>query len=86
MCFLLSDQAQRINGQIVRINGRQLALLAHPMIAAPVLERESWNFEEVAAAFEEQFEQRQFPIGIASAQVIPMSGGSVMWGIKLAAD
>ena len=86
VCFLLSDQANRINGQIVRINGRQLALLAHPMIAAPVLERESWNFEEVAAAFAEQLEQRQFPIGIASAQVIPMSGGSVMWGSKRAAD
>jgi len=82
VCFLLSDRARQVNGQVVRAEGKQLALVSHPMIAAPVLERDLWDFDAVAQAFDTQLAQRQLPIGIGSAEVTPISGGSTMWAGK----
>lgn len=61
--FLLSDAAEQINGQVVRIAGRQLSFVTHPLIADPVLESD-WNDKAVAAAFAETLADRQQPLGL----------------------
>lgn len=78
VCYLLSDRSAAINGQIVRIEGRQLSLVAHPMIAVPVLE-DDWTVERIAQAFDDDLGKRQLPIGIHSAEVRPVDVGSAYW-------
>lgn len=63
-CFLLSDEASRINGQVVRIEGRLLSLMTHPAVLVPVLERDEWTFEAVCEAFRSNLAQRQLPTGV----------------------
>ena len=79
VCFLLSDLAAKVNGQILRVEGRSLSLVAHPAIATPVLERDWWTFEAVAEAFESEFNARLLPVGVCAADVHPVAGGSKMW-------
>jgi NAD(P)-dependent dehydrogenase (short-subunit alcohol dehydrogenase family) len=71
--YLLSDAAAGVNGQVVRIDGRGLSLMTHPAVAAPVLDRDDWSFEAVAAAFEGELARRQQPLGIAALHVAPAS-------------
>lgn len=61
--FLLSDASAGINGQLVRIAGRQLSFVTHPMIAAPVLE-DDWTYDRVANAFAETLSSRQQTLGL----------------------
>lgn len=63
LCYLLSDLAAEINGQIIRTVGRSLLLIAHPGVALPVLDDE-WTVESIARAFETDLKARQFPSGI----------------------
>ena len=80
ICYLLSDRAEGISGQIVRIEGSRLSLVAHPAIAAPVLERDGgWSIDAVADAFDADLRHRLLPVGIASLEVRPVAGGSAMW-------
>lgn len=64
--FLLSDASSAISGQVVRIAGRQLSLVTHPLIAEPILEGE-WSYEAVARAFAETLAGRQQPLGLGYA-------------------
>lgn len=64
--FLLSDAAAAINGQVVRIAGRQLSYVTHPLIAPPMLE-DDWTLEKVMAAFAGPLEARQQRLGLAVA-------------------
>lgn len=64
--FLLSDAAGDVHGQLVRIAGRKLSLVTHPMIAAPVLE-DDWSFDSIAAAFARTLTARQHKLGLAFA-------------------
>lgn len=66
VAYLLSDAAAAITGQVVRIANRQLSLVSHPMIAAPVLE-DDWTFDKVAAAFDRELAARQHRLGLAFA-------------------
>mgnify|MGYP001577399430 CR=1 FL=1 len=68
--FFLSDAAAGINGQIVWIAGQELALVTHPMIAAPVLNGD-WTFERVAEAFRTMLGARQQKLGLAYAASEP---------------
>lgn len=61
--FLLSDAAEKINGQVVRIAGKQLSFVTHPLIADPVLEGD-WSYEAVAAAFSGTLAAKQQPLGL----------------------
>lgn len=65
--FLLSDEARAVNGQVVRIAGRQLSLVSHPMIAAPVLDGE-WTLDAVRGAFASTLAARQARLGLAQAK------------------
>jgi NAD(P)-dependent dehydrogenase (short-subunit alcohol dehydrogenase family) len=78
-CFLLSDLAAKVNGQIVRIEGPQLSLLSHPGVALPIREHAEWTFDEVAEAFRDDLGQRQMPLGVAGLQVEVMGLGSAAW-------
>lgn len=65
-CYLLSDAAAGIHGQIVRIAGDELSFVTHPMIAAPVL-RGAWSFEAVERAFAETLGNAQKALGLTFA-------------------
>jgi NAD(P)-dependent dehydrogenase (short-subunit alcohol dehydrogenase family) len=67
VAFLMSDAASEINGQVVRIAGRLLSYVTHPLIAAPVLE-DDWTYEKVAAAFGSTLGARQQKLGLAFAE------------------
>ncbi|WP_162419714.1 SDR family NAD(P)-dependent oxidoreductase [Microvirga brassicacearum] len=64
--YLLSDGARDIHGQVVRIAGRQLSFVSHPMIADPILEG-AWTFEAVIDAFEKHLRHRQHKLGLSYA-------------------
>lgn len=67
-CYLLSDRASDINGQVVRIDGKRLALMTHPAALDPVLERPEWTVEDVAAAFDTTLRARQQPLGVVVSE------------------
>lgn len=71
VAYLLSDRAASVHGQIVRSDGTQLSLVAHPAVVKPALARESWTADDVAAAFDETLAARQSPLGIAWADEPP---------------
>lgn len=62
--YLLSDAAESINGQVVRIAGRQLSYVTHPLIADPVLV-DDWDFDKIAAAFAGALAGAQQKLGLA---------------------
>ncbi|WP_414472394.1 SDR family NAD(P)-dependent oxidoreductase [Microvirga sp. M2] len=64
--YLLSDAASGINGQVVRIAGRELSFVSHPTIADPVLKAD-WTFEAVADAFDRTLRHRQHKLGLSYA-------------------
>ncbi|MDO8358667.1 MAG: SDR family oxidoreductase [Devosia sp.] len=66
VAYLLSDRAAGVNGQVVRIAGRALSFVTHPMIASPVLDGE-WTLDAVAEAFEATLAGRQLPLGLTYA-------------------
>jgi NAD(P)-dependent dehydrogenase (short-subunit alcohol dehydrogenase family) len=79
--FLLSDAASRLNGQLVRIEGRQLALVSHPAVLDPIIiSDEGWRPETIAATFEGVLSDRLVPTGMApllKAQYV--TGSSELW-------
>ena len=65
--FLLSDAAQDVTGQVVRIDGHQLSLVGHPAIMAPVCEREGgWTIEAIEEAFRSDLAKRLAPLGVTT--------------------
>ncbi|MBV9994255.1 MAG: SDR family oxidoreductase [Caulobacteraceae bacterium] len=77
VCFLLSDAAAAVHGQVVRIDDKSLSLMSHPAIAAPVFEAESWTPEALKAVFDARFAGAQFPLGVRAALVEPIDLASV---------
>jgi NAD(P)-dependent dehydrogenase (short-subunit alcohol dehydrogenase family) len=77
--FLLSDAASGINGQILRIEGRQLAIVAHPAVREPVLEGD-WTVSTIEAAFQETLSRYTVPVGMAPLlRAEYLSGASAFW-------
>jgi NAD(P)-dependent dehydrogenase (short-subunit alcohol dehydrogenase family) len=78
--FLLSDAASDVTGQILRIDGRQLSLVAHPGVALPVLEREAgWDIASIAKAFRSELARRQLPTGVVGLDVRPAEIVPLRW-------
>lgn len=68
--YLLADASAGINGQLVRIAGRQLSFVTHPVIASPVLESD-WTAETIATAFAETLAHHQHKLGLTYADPPP---------------
>lgn len=65
--FLLSDLARDVNGQVVRINGGDLALMSRPAVLSPVLRRDVWTPETIAEAFHTQLVSEQPSLRVVDA-------------------
>jgi NAD(P)-dependent dehydrogenase (short-subunit alcohol dehydrogenase family) len=62
--YLLSDRAEGITGQLIRFTGDQLHIVRQPAIKDPVLHREAWTTEDIAAAFDEILDRHLEPYGL----------------------
>jgi hypothetical protein len=68
--FLLSDASAGVTGQIVRVDGPQLALCTHPGILMPMRRHDGiWTYEAVDEAFRTDFAKRQLPLGIVGLEL-----------------
>ena len=77
--FLLSDRAQGINGQLVRIDKGDLQIYTHPALLLPAMHREHWSGEDVADAFDAQLRARQVPCGVWGMEQGPVPLTSGYW-------
>jgi NAD(P)-dependent dehydrogenase (short-subunit alcohol dehydrogenase family) len=71
--YLLSDLAEGITGQLIRFTGDQLHIVRQPGIKEPVLHRERWATEDIAAAFDGVLDHNLEPFGL-DKQVPPGCG------------
>jgi NAD(P)-dependent dehydrogenase (short-subunit alcohol dehydrogenase family) len=69
ICFLLSDSAASIHGQVVRVDAGSLALLTHPAVLEPVLKVDTLSIAAVDTAFSEQLCQWQQPLGLVTRRL-----------------
>lgn len=70
ICYLLSDASAAIHGQVVRIDGGVLALMTHPAIIAPVMQRDGWTVDSVAEAFANDLAGRQQKLGVVQVELV----------------
>lgn len=78
--FLLSDASSALHGQIVRIEGHQLAVVAHPAVREPVLKSDGWTVGGIEAAFSETLGRYLVPVGMAPLlRAEYLSGASEFW-------
>jgi len=83
--YLLSDAAAAVTGQVLRIEGPDLALVAHPAVLHPVLHAPgTWTVEGVARAFEETLADRLVPVGMGPVvKAEYLAEGSAFWSGEL---
>ncbi|MCC7362847.1 MAG: SDR family oxidoreductase [Dehalococcoidia bacterium] len=62
--YLLSDRAADVTGQVVRLQGRTLSLIEHPVPAGPAVERERWTAEAIGETFERELRGALRPVGL----------------------
>jgi len=78
--YLLSDLAADVTGQVVRIDGKNLALVSHPGVALPVLTRAAgWDVASIERAFRDELGKRQFPVGVVGLDVKPAAIVKKAW-------
>lgn len=77
--YLLSDRAEGVNGQLVRIDKGEIQLYTHPALLVPPLRRESWTCEEIADAFDAELRERLVPCGVLGMEQGPVPLTSGFW-------
>ena len=77
--YLLSDRSANVNGQIIRIEGGQLAIMTHPAVSVPVVVRDAWTFDAVCEAFDTDLARRQSPTGVVGINAELTSLASTFW-------
>ncbi len=77
--FLLSDLASNVNGQIVRIDGEEVYLYSHPALLLPPARSPNWSAEALAAAFANEFKDRQVACGVLGIETLPVKLQSGFW-------
>lgn len=81
VAYLLSDAARDISGQVIRIEGPQLSLMAHPVVLDPVIVTDGdWSVDGIAAAFAGVLAERQVPVGaehVLKAEYL--AGSAPLW-------
>jgi NAD(P)-dependent dehydrogenase (short-subunit alcohol dehydrogenase family) len=74
--FLLSDAAEGVNGQVIRVEGEHLSLMTHPSVLYPAIRRERWTEDEVRRVFEEDLSNRLLPLGVIALDATIRSRGA----------
>jgi NAD(P)-dependent dehydrogenase (short-subunit alcohol dehydrogenase family) len=64
--YLLADRAAAVHGQVLRFDGRTLALLTPPRLAAASGERTNWTVDDIAAAVSGELGAAMAPAGLAA--------------------
>ncbi|MCB2059029.1 MAG: SDR family oxidoreductase [Novosphingobium sp.] len=77
--FLLSDRAEGVNGQLVRMDKGDLQIYTHPALLLPPVHRDSWTGEDVADAFDADLRHRQVPCGVQGMEQGPVPLTSGYW-------
>ncbi len=67
--YLLSNESEKINGQVVRVQHDAVTLMSHPMIIRPIAPVEQWSVKSVAQAFDNGLGGHLQPVGGAFAEV-----------------
>ncbi len=84
--WLLSDASAPLTGQILRIEGRQLAVVVHPAVRHPVLEGD-WTVGAVDRAFAGPLRHSPVPVGMGPLlQAEYVDGASAFWDGHAAAE
>ncbi|SDK66577.1 hypothetical protein SAMN04488074_106367 [Lentzea albidocapillata subsp. violacea] len=65
--YLLSDRSAKITGQLIRFANQKLHVMGQTSPREPVLEREAWDVDSIAEAFERQ--------------IVPEDPARVRWGV-----
>ena len=77
---LLSDVSADVNGQVVRIEGSRLSLVAHPAVLLPLIQREGgWTVEAIREAFDGPFAGRLPPVGFTGVNVAGYAMPASIW-------
>ena len=80
IAYLLSDESSRLNGQMVRIEADQLAVVAHPAVILPTLQRDGgWDLEAIRKAFAETLDGNVAPVGITAVEIARYAPPSGFW-------
>jgi NAD(P)-dependent dehydrogenase (short-subunit alcohol dehydrogenase family) len=66
--YLLSDLSEGVTGQIVRMAGKHINLVAHPQTAPPFIEDEGWSETSLAAAFDSTLRSHLKPVGVTASK------------------
>lgn len=77
--YLLSNLSADVNGQILRIDREEVYLYTHPALLMPPAVREKWTAEALAAAFENEFKDRQVACGVMGMENISVPLESGFW-------
>jgi NAD(P)-dependent dehydrogenase (short-subunit alcohol dehydrogenase family) len=72
VCFLLSDAANDLTGQIVRVDRGLVSVMAHPLVAEPRVPLSEWTVDSLAQAFGATLNVNLQPTGVATAQLGPV--------------
>lgn len=67
VAYLLSDASRRLNGQVLRVDGTELAVVGHPRPLTPPAVRDGWTVDEVAAAVDGELGRQLQPLGLSEA-------------------
>ena len=77
--YLLSDRAEGVNGQLVRIDSGEVQLYTHPALLLPSVYRESWTADQIADAFDSDLRERLVPVGVLGMEQGPVKMTSGFW-------
>ncbi|MEO7234667.1 MAG: SDR family oxidoreductase [Lapillicoccus sp.] len=65
LAYLLSDASARLNGQVLRVDGGELAVVGHPRPLAPPAVRDAWTVDAVAEAVAGELDGQLQPLGLS---------------------
>ena len=77
--YLLSDAADWVHGQVVRIDNGELQLCTHPAQLLPSVVRDEWTAAAVAQAFDAELRDRLIPCGVMGMECLPIDLKSGFW-------
>ncbi len=77
--YLLSDRAEGVSGQLVRIDSGEVQLYTHPALLLPAVYRETWTAEQIAEAFDSDLRERLVPVGVLGMEQGPVKMTSGFW-------